>query len=173
MLSTISTLFSQASFICNDELIIKLSKICSNKITCELDITKALNETQEWTMEFGEAVYNVISAYDFDKDLDGSEAKDEDNNTEEECALEADSNEGLTGKDIEGSDSDEEEKVVPRKRARMANAPSCVPVLVATRARKYYYYYQFQLIVPLIRFHCFSRPVTFHKKTIIALEICF
>ena len=125
-----------ASFICDDESIVKLSKIRSDKITCVSDITKALNKTQEWTMEFGEAVHNVIRAYDFDKDLDGSEAEDEDSDAEEECALEADSNEGLTGEDIEGNGSDEEEEVVPRKRARMANAPSRVPVLVATRAIK-------------------------------------
>jgi hypothetical protein len=82
-------------------------------------------------MEFSEAVYNVIRAYDFDKNLDGSETEDEDSNAEEECALEGDSNKGLTSEDTEGSGSDEEEEVVPRKRARMANAPSHVPVLVA------------------------------------------
>jgi hypothetical protein len=41
--------------------------------------------------------------------------------------------------DTEGSGSEEEEVVVPRKRARMAGAPSRVPVLVAesqTRARQ-------------------------------------
>jgi hypothetical protein len=94
-------------------------------------------------MEFGEAIYDVICAYDFDKNLDASETEDEDSDAEEEGALEADnegdSNEGLAGEDTEGSGSEEEEVVVPRKRARMAGAPSRVPVLVAesqTRARQ-------------------------------------
>ena len=91
-----------ASFICDDESIIKLSEIRSGKITCVSDIMKALGETQEWTMEFGEAIYDVIFSYNFDKNIDASETEDEDSDAEEEGAMEADnegdSNEGLAGR---------------------------------------------------------------------------
>jgi len=56
-------------------------------------------------------LYTMSCIYDFDKHLDVSETKDEASDAEE-GALEADEwngNEGLAGKDTEGSSSDEEE----------------------------------------------------------------
>jgi hypothetical protein len=68
--------------------------------------------------------FDVIRA--FDEDVDSNKDSDEDSDEDEGAAMEVDHQ--LEEAPAEDSD---EEIVVPRKRARMAVAPSRVPVLVS------------------------------------------
>jgi hypothetical protein len=124
------------TFICDDKSIVKLATIRSNKVTCVLDIVRALDETEEWGGEFGRAVYNVICAYDSDKSLntgDNSEQSSEAEEEDEEAEEAAENESSWIGSEdgASNSDSSEEEEIIPHKRARMAPKLSRVPVLVS------------------------------------------
>lgn len=113
------------SFICDDKSIIKLSTIRPDKVTCPLDLVRALDETEDWQAEWAEQVFSVIR--EFDMDISNHDEDDEligDADDEAEVSEEAD---GLN----ETQDDDEEEIVIPRKRARVSKIPSRVPVLVS------------------------------------------
>lgn len=128
-----------SSFILDDKSIVILSRIRCDKVTCVLDITRALEETEEWAEEFGTQIHHVIIAYDFDKPWcigetdgqasDGEEDEDEDVEETEEKEPEANS---------EASEAEEfevEEETIPRKRARIVVAPSREPVIVSNTSR--------------------------------------
>jgi hypothetical protein len=86
---------------------------------------RALDETEDWQAEWAEQVFSVIR--EFDMDISNHDEDDEligDADDEAEVSEEAD---GLN----ETQDDDEEEIVIPRKRARVSKIPSRVPVLVS------------------------------------------
>jgi hypothetical protein len=45
------------SFICDDKSLVKLSTLRADKVTCVLDLVRALEETEEWAQEWGEQVF--------------------------------------------------------------------------------------------------------------------
>jgi hypothetical protein len=110
------------SFICDDKSIIKLSTMRPDKVTCPLDLVHALDETEDWQVEWAEQVFSVIR--EFDASGSNHDVDDELVGDEEEVSEEAD---GLN----ETQDDEEEEIVIPRKRARVSKIPSRVPVLVS------------------------------------------
>ena len=119
-----------STFICDDKSIVKLSTMHPDKITCALDITRALDETEEWAEEFGNQVYRVMLAYDLDKAWTFANTNDETSECEEEDEEDEEPEAGL-----EDEASEVEEEIIPRKRARMAGVPSREPVLVSITNR--------------------------------------
>jgi hypothetical protein len=126
-----------STFICDNNSIVKLSTMHPDKITCVLDITRALDETEEWAEEFGSQVYHVILAYDFDKAWTFANT----NNETSECEVDADEEEEEEEEarsEDEASEIEEEEEIIPRKCARMAGVLSREPVLVSVTNRPTY-----------------------------------
>jgi hypothetical protein len=110
------------TFICDDKSIIKLSTIRPDKVTCPLDLVRALDETEDWQAEWAEQVFSVIREFDLEVSIPDELIGDADD--EEEVSEEAD---GLN----KTEDDDDEEIVIPRKRARVSKIPSRVPILVS------------------------------------------
>ena len=122
------------TFVCNDKSIIKLATIHSNKVTCILDIVRALDETEEWGGEFGHAVYDIICAYDSNKALNTADNAEQNSEAEEndEGDKAAENESSQIDSEDGGSNGDSsEEEIVPHKCAKMAPKPSHVPVLVS------------------------------------------
>jgi len=108
------------SFICDDKSIVKLSTLRSDKVTCVLDIVRALEETEEWGEEWGAQVFDVIQAFD-----KAADSVDEDTDEEEDVQ------DIVEAEETENEEESDEEIIQPRKRTRMIVAPSRVPVLVS------------------------------------------
>jgi hypothetical protein len=88
------------SFICDDKSIVKLSTLRSDKVTCMLDIVRALEETEGW----GAQVFDVIQAFD-----KAANSVDEDTDEEEDAQDIAEAEE------TENEEEADEEIIQPRR----------------------------------------------------------